>query len=604
MSFLLSDIPNAHRTLRPFRYAVLLSFALWQVGCGNGRTTVPSSPVTDAQGVSKPSAVLELATSETASDSVLNDDWFEDVTNPSGLVWTHRNGREAGRFFMIESFGGGAGVIDYDLDGDCDLLITGGGTISRDHVPTIGGLPSALFRNQGDWQFENVSVAAGFSAPAAYSQGCAVADFDADGFPDLFVCGYPDSHLYHNCGDGTYREIAPWQSRSGGTASDRDWTTAAVFADFDHDGLSDLVVARYAHWSPETDVECSKNGVRDLCGPTSYDGTTCRAYHNSGDGLFEDCSDRAGLTGSVHGLAVVAADLNLDGWVDLYIASDVTPNQLYLGGPNLPMTEQGAIAGVAFNEWGQAEGSMGVDVADFDGDGQPDIWVTNFEREDNALYRNLENGLFLHSTAAAGLSGVSRMNVGFGTSMSDFDGDGWPDIFVLNGNPIYSVADSPFKQKPQLFRNTKGRFTDVSDKGGTFFREVHSGRGSAVADFDDDGALDIVAVPINDPVRILRNRIPPKNFVRVQLKGRHGEPDATGARISAEYQGRILTRFVVRGTGFFSQSDPRMIIPVATDMTNADIEVQWPARNRELFRGLQVRQSHVLIEGRGETVRD
>lgn len=196
------------------------------------------------------------------------------------------------------------------------------------------------------------------------------------------------------------------------------------------------------------------------------------------------------------------------------------------------------------------------------------------------------------------------MHVGFGTAMSDFDHDGWPDIFVLNGNPIYSVAESPFKQKPQLFRNVGGRFADVSDQGGTFFREDHSGRGSAVADFDNDGALDIVVISMNEPVQILRNRMSPKNFVRVQLAARHGEPEATGARVSAVYEGRVLTRFVVRGTGFFSQSDPRIIVPVATERTNADIEVQWPARKREVFRGLQVRQSHLLIEGRGEAVRD
>ena len=206
---------------------------------------------------------------------------------------------------------------------------------------------------------------------------------------------------------------------------------------------------------------------------------------------------------------------------------------------------------------------MGVDVADFDGDGRPDIWVTNFEREDNALYRNLGNSTFLHATAAVGMSGVSRMFVGFGTAMTDFDSDGWPDLFVLNGNPIYSAAESPFKQKPQLFRNLSGRFTDVSDHGGTFFREPHSGRGSAVADFDDDGALDIVAIPMNDPVRILRNR-----------------------------------------KGFFSQSDSRMIFPVAPELETADITVQWLARDREIFRGLGIRKTHVLIEGHGETMRD
>lgn len=310
-------------------------------GCSDRRTNSNAGlSIPDGDRLAHPLPIQELTAPGAAFATSRDDDWFEDVTNRSGVVWTYRNGREAGRFFMIESFGGGAAVIDFDLDGDCDLWITGGGTISRDRVAAIGGLPSSLFRNQGEWKFENATDAAGFSAPAGYSQGCAVSDFDADGFPDLFVCGYEGSRLYHNRGDGTYLEIDSWESSSRGIAARNNWTTAAVFADFDHDGLADLVIARYARWGPETDVECTKNGVRDLCGPTSYDGTTCLAYRNSGDGLFEDWSDRVGLKGSVHGLAVVAADLNLDGWVDFYIASDVTPNQLYLGGPSLPLVEQ------------------------------------------------------------------------------------------------------------------------------------------------------------------------------------------------------------------------------------------------------------------------
>ena len=579
-------------------FAARLWMIILLMGCDVAKpVTISNHPIPSVDLNSKPSLKFETTNLETSFDSLQADDWFEDVTLASGVKWTYRNGRDAGRYYMIESFGGGAAIIDFDRDGKCDLFMTGGGTISSD--ASIGGRPSVLFRNHGDWQFDNVTTSSGLSSAPGYSQGCAVGDFDADGFPDLFVCGYKGSHLYRNCGDGTYLDIDPW-----GPSLSNDWTTAAVFADFDHDALPDLVIARYAEWSPETDVNCSKGGVRDLCGPTSYAGTTCLAFRNSSDGQFEECSAQAGMQGSVHGLAVVAADLNLDGWVDFYVASDVTPNQLYLGGSRLPLQERGISAGVAFNEWGQAEGSMGVDVEDFDGDGRPDIWVTNFEREDNALYRNLGNSTFLHATAAVGMSGVSRMFVGFGTAMTDFDSDGWPDLFVLNGNPIYSAAESPFKQKPQLFRNLSGRFTDVSDHGGTFFREPHSGRGSAVADFDDDGALDIVAIPMNDPVRILRNRKGPENFIRVQLVAQNGEPDATGARVSAEFQGRILTRFAVRGTGFFSQSDSRMIFPVAPELETADITVQWLARDREIFRGLGIRKTHVLIEGHGETMRD
>lgn len=525
------------------------------------------------------------------------DDWFDDVTDRSGVRFTHRNGREAGRYYMIESFGGGVAVIDYDRDGDCDLFLPGGGTISRDDPVAIGGLPSALFRNEGDWQFVDVANASGVAGPPDYSQGCAVSDFDADGFPDLFLCCYGRCRLYHNLGDGTFSEVA-----ASAQLSRNEWATAAVFADFDLDGLPDLLVARYADWSPAQDVKCVERGARDLCPPTSYEGTTCLAFRNSGDGVFDDWSERLGLSGKVRGLGIVAADLNLDGRVDIYVASDVTANQLYLGGPEMPLVECAASSGVAVNEWGQAEASMGVDVGDYNGDGRPDIWITNFEKEDNALYRNLGNGMFLHSTVSAGLSGVSRMRVGFGTAMTDFDGDGWPDLFVLNGNPIYAAAETPFKQHPQLFRNLGGRFEEVSGNGGTFFREAHSGRGCAVADLDDDGAPDLVTVPMNDTVRVLRNRKPPANFVRVHLAARNGEPDATGARVSCEFKGRRVTQFAVRGTGFFSQSDVRMIFPMATQATTVDVTVVWPGRASEVYRGLSVRKTHPLIEGRGEAV--
>lgn len=584
---------------KSLNYHIGFCFCLAVVSFGCSGTSAVSMPLIPSGNSSSDSG--RKATISVPESSALRDgDWFRDITNRTRIDWTYQNGRAANRYFMIESFGGGAGIVDFDRDGRVDLLMTGGGDISEKvSQPVISGRSSALFRNHGDWLFENVSIVAGFKVPDGYSQGIAVADFDADGFPDLFIGGYGGSYFYRNRGDGTYSRVEAW-----GSFDANNWVTAAAFADFDHDGLPDLMIARYADWSPETNVNCATRGVRDLCGPTSYQGTTCLAYRNSGNGLFEDWSTQLGLCGPVHGLAVVAADLNLDGLVDFYIASDVTPNQLYLGSTQLPLQERGVAAGVAFNEWGQAEGSMGVDVADFDGDGRPDIVVTNFEREDNALYRSLDHGTYLHSSAAVGLSGVSRMNVGFGTAMTDFDGDGWPDLFVANGNPIYEVAESPYEQKSQLFRNIGGRFVDVSEHGGSFFREAHSARGSAVADFDDDGALDIVVVPMNEPVRILRNRHAPQNFIRIQLAARNGEPDATGAVVFTSFEGRKLVKYAVRGTGFFSQSDSRILFPVERLSATAEVIVQWPARKRELFRGLAVRETHLLVEGRGESLSD
>jgi hypothetical protein len=525
------------------------------------------------------------------------DDWFEDVTPQTGVRFAYRNGRDAGRYFLIESFGGGAALVDYDRDGDIDIFVTGGGTIAAAPANQIGGLPPTLQRNEGAWQFTDVTAAAGFSIPTDYSQGCAVCDFNIDGFPDLFICCFGRSRLYRNQGDGTFLEAA-----DESTLPSRGFATAAAFGDLDRDGLPDLFVARYNDWTVESDIPCyNSQGIRDLCGPSTYPGTTCQFFHNEGNGQFAEWSERIGLKSNVRGLGVIAADLNGDGWIDFYVTSDESPKQLYWGGPNLPLVEGAAEAGVAVSEWGRADGSMGVDVGDYDGNGLPDLFVTNFENEDHSLFKNLGEGQFMHATAATGLSGTSRVRSGFGTSFIDFDSDGWLDLFVFNGNPIYRIAQSPFKQRPQLFRNQSGRrFENVSERGGTFFREVHSGRGSAVGDLDDDGALDLVVVPINDPVCILRNRFPPANFVRVELIARRGEPDATGARVTADFDGRPLVRFVVRGGGFYSQSDPRIVFPVVDGQADVDVIVDWPGRSREVFSRLAVRKTHVLIEGRGE----
>jgi hypothetical protein len=569
-------------------------------GCGTGADR-PAGSATDGERVQKKQSFASARAQPSerepvATDGAPPDDWFEDVTGRTEIDFAHRNGREAGRFFFIESFGGGAAMVDYDRDGDIDLFFTGGGTIYADSPVRIGGLPSALFRNGGDWRFADASLPAGFAHAPDYSQGCAVTDFDADGFSDLLVCCYGRSRLYRNRGDGTY---AGDSGETGLPA--REWHTAAAFGDIDRDGLPDLFLARYADWSPEQDVVCQRHGTRDLCGPSSYPGTTCQFFRNSGDGRFEDWSARVGLQGNVHGLGVVAADFNGDGRVDFYVASDETPKHLYLGTPESGFREAAAAAGVAVGELGQNEGSMGVDVGDYNGDGLPDIFVTNFENEDCSLYRNLGDGLFLHSTVAAGLSGRSRRRVGFGTSLSDFNGDGWLDLFVLNGNPIYTTAETPFKQTPQLFVNRQGRrFDEISDQGGPYFREAHSGRGAAAGDLDDDGALDLVTVLMNEPVRILANRLPRKNFLRVELRARRGEPDATGARVAAEFDGRRLIRFAARGTSYFSQPDPRFLFPLAPELEKADVTVDWPGRAREVFRGLAARRTHVLVEGRGE----
>jgi hypothetical protein len=555
--------------------------------CGCGKHPGDTSPE-----LLSPAGALTKDTDELAND-VRQNDWFEDVTEKSGINFQYRNGREGACHFILESLGGGVAMVDYDRDGDLDLFFTGGGVIGGS-PPAVTGLPSGLFRNDGNLRFVDVSEEAGFQHAGDYSHGVSVVDFDQDGFPDLFVCCYGQSRLYRNTRDERFQDVT---GQAGLSA--RGWNTAAAWGDIDADGWPDLYVARYLDWSPEKDRPCLKNGIRDLCGPRSYGGVIDCLYRNQGNGTFEDISQQAGLIPG-NGLGVVAADLNNDGRIDFYTANDESNNHLYLGNPELPLTEAALISGVATNEYGMPDGSMGVDVGDVNGDGNPDLWTTNFEREDNGLYCSDGNGLFRSATLTSGLAGHSRLQVGFGTALADFDGDGWLDIFVTNGHVFYHGRESAYRQQAQLFRNDAGRFENVSAAGGTYFRSDHVGRGAAIGDLDNDGALDLVVVHQNESVSILRNRTPPKHFVRVRLQGTQSDRDAIGAVASIRSSGRTLMRWVRSGAGYFSHSDQRILFAVDDDAP-VDVTVDWLGRGREVFGNLKVGETHELVEGRGKS---
>ncbi len=523
------------------------------------------------------------------------DDWFEDVTQRTGVTFTYQNGQAAGHYYILESLGGGVAMIDFDQDGDLDLFFTGGGSFTKSPVQIRGQRP-AMYRNDGNWKFVDVTREAGFDQPVGYSHGCSVTDYDRDGYPDLFVCGYGRSRLFRNSGDGRFVDVTD----AIGLSIDG-WCTASAWADVDRDGWPDLYVARYLEWTPGIDKPCTNNdGVRDVCGPRSYPSATDRLFRNQGDGTFEDISKQAGITQRGNGLGVVATDFNADGWIDFYIANDESDNRLYIGRPNGTFAERALLSGVATNEFGTHDGSMGVDAGDYDGDGRPDIWITNFESEDNGLYHNDGGATFTPKTFVAGLAGHSRLSVGFGTAMADFDGDGWLDIFVTNGHVFYHGGQSPYRQRSQLFRNTGGRrFEDVSVGGGTYFRSDHVGRGAAVGDLDNDGALDIVVVHQNEPVRLLRNRKSSGPFVRITLRGTTCDPAAIGAAVTARYRNRQLVRWIRSGAGYFSQFDQRLLFPAKTE-TLIDARVDWPGGQPELFRDLATGKTHELIQGKGE----
>ena len=514
----------------------------------------------------------ELWSPGDSPEKLRDDDWFEDVTLASGVDHTYRNGREGGHYYILESVGGGVAMVDYDGDGDLDLFFPGGGTITSDRQAKnhIRGLSDRLFRNEGNFQFTNVSGECLTYSTASYSHGCSVCDFDSDGDPDIFVSCFGTSRLLRN-DKGKFVDA----SAALGVVV-KGWATASAWGDFDNDGHLDLFVSRYLNWTPKLAQQCIHMGTqRDICGPEKFAAAGDVVFRNV-NGKFENVSKKwlAGQRAG-KGLGLVVADLNNDGRPNVYVANDETPNQLYtFNDEQQKFVDSGQRVGVARSENGADQGGMGVDADDINGDGFADIWVVNFEREDNCLYAGSRIGLFRDVAPRLSLADPSRRYVGFGTASADFDSDGNMDIVVANGHVFYHGRHSTFAQPTQLFRGGK-QFTDVSLNGGTYFRQRHPARGLAVGDLDNDGALDLVIVHQNKPATILRNRRKPASFVRLTISG-----DGVGGHVAVEHDGRKVTRYVKCGSGYLSSSDARILLPFVPQR----VIMHWPGGKQTLHK--------------------
>lgn len=518
---------------------------------------------------------------------------FVDVAEQSGISWTARNGEEGRQYVILETFGTGCAIEDYDRDDRLDVFFGGGGQITTRQE--ILPLPIGLYRQTSPWNFAAVEVAAGLVPIRHYHHGQFTADIDDDGFADLLLTGWEGLQLFRNQGDGTFVDL----TESSGLTSDTMWSAAAGWADFNNDQILDLFVGHYVDWSFKNNPTClhTLRGQRDVCDPARFNGLPCSVFLNNGDGTFRDGSIELGIHDVGKTLGVVIADLNDDDRPDIYVANDTLPNQLYESQPSGQYREVAIKYGVALGEVGSPDGSMGVDIGDLDGNGKPDLWVANFENQSFAFYRNLGHQTFSHASRAYGITAVGSEAVGFGTVILDADGDGFPDIFCSNGHVMAPTVSLERRQFPYLFHNENGkRFRNIAAQAGDYLRQRHLGRGVASGDLDSNGTPDLVVTHTNEPVAVLKNETDIPNWFSVQLIGRTSPRSAIGARVTLTSGQRQQVALVKGGGSYLSTSDRTLLFGLGENKTIEVVEVHWPTGKTTTLNNLQANQRLRLIE--------
>lgn len=537
---------------------------------------------------------------------------FTNVARDAGLTHPTIYGGVSKVTYLTETSSGGIALFDYDNDGLTDIFVVSG--------TRFGGAPEGatnrLYRNRGGLKFEDVTAKAGLSR-TAWGSGAAIGDFDNDGWTDLFVTEWGSNVLYRNNGDGTFSDVTTRAGLDLKAPADKPyWSAGATFIDYDRDGRLDLFISNYVDFDmkstpkPGENANCNWKGVPVACGPRGLKPARHWLFHNKGDGTFEDVSARSGIAKlhSSFGMTAVAADFDGDGWTDIYVACDSTPSLLFRNKRDGTFVEEGIERGVALNEDGMEQAGMGLGIGDYNLDGRLDILKTHFADDTHVLYRNDGDGQFSDVTIPSGIA-VETRYVGWGAGMHDFDNDGLPDLFIATGG-VYPETEKelpgyPYKSPPLFFRNLDGRrFEQLIGDAGPAMSERHPSRGSAVADLDNDGDLDIVIWNRNEPPSLLRNDLTPpqpRHWIALKLEGVKSNRSAIGAQALVQYGDRKQVQTVLSQASFYSANSLTLHFGLGS-ATRATATVTWPSGLRETFALAEVDRIVTLKEGSGKRV--
>ena len=531
---------------------------------------------------------------------------FTDVTDAAGIGFQHFTGA-TGKRYMPETMGAGCAFLDYDADGNLDILLANGTHLTladATHTPR-------LYRNVGNGKFVDVTEAAALNV-SMYGMGIAIADYDNDADPDIYFTNVGENRLFRNNGDQTFTDVTEFTH-----VGDPSWSTSAAFFDADNDGWLDLFVCNYVEWTPETDIPCVVNIAggtpppRTYCTPNVYTGQSCRFYRNRGDGTFTDRTSEAGLHNPIgKSLGVTLLDYNRDGWLDLAVANDTEPNFLYRNNRDGTFTDEALVMGIAFSETGKARGSMGIDAGDVYNNGSTAIAIGNFSNEKTAFFYATSNDLYFSDVAdSVNIGNISLRSLTFGLLFFDCDLDGALDLFAVNGHIEPEVSryqqHAPYAQMPSLFRNRgDGTFQDIAKQVGLTRPGV--GRGCAYGDYDNDGDLDLLVsnngvVEDYGKIWLLRNDSTPSyNYLRVRAIGTRSNSDGIGAKVRVKSDDRLQQQMVRTGSSYCSQSETVLTFGLKKNEIVAHLEIVWPSGEIDRYVELKANQLIEVTEGASE----